>query len=351
MSQYVKLGIIGTGKIVHEALFALEPVENVKLTAVFARPHSREKAEGLAEKYGINEVYTDYDELLDKADVDCVYIGLVNSAHFPYAKKALEAGKHVILEKPLTSTAAEAEELMNLAAKKDLYLLEAITTLHSDVFECMKKELPNLGNLRAIQCNFSQYSSRYDNYLQGRIEPAFDPELSGGALYDINLYNVYLTIGLLGSPESSVYFPNRGFNGIDTSGMAVLQYPSVVAVCTAAKDSDSPSFAIIQGEKGWMKVIGKPNTMTGLEIEVIDDKISETVANASGGQSRAVIHRSYRPKPVHHRMTQEFRDFAHIITEKDKEAADELMSASLAVIRTLEEARKSAGIRFGVDNY
>ncbi len=345
----MKLAIIGTGKIVHEALFALEPVDTIELTAIFARPHSREKAEGLAEKYGIKEVYTDYDKLLSESDAECVYIGLVNSAHYPYARKALLAGKHVILEKPLTSTAAEAEDLVSLAREKGLYLLEAITTLHSDVFTKMKEYLPRLGNLRALQCNFSQYSSRYDKYLEGIVEPAFDPKLSGGALYDINLYNVYLTIGLLGAPDRSSYFPNKGFNGIDTSGMAVLQYPSVVAVCLGAKDSDSPSFALIQGEKGWMKLDGKPNLLTGLEIEVVDDDIKETVANASGGQSRAVVHETYRLEPVHHRMTKEFFDFARIITEKDSAEADRLMEASLAVIHSLEEARKSAGIRFGVD--
>ena len=89
----MKLAIIGTGKIVHEALFALEPVDRVEVVAIFARPHSKEKAEALAEKYGIGEVYTDYDELLAKSDAQAVYIGLVNSAHFPYAKKALLAGK------------------------------------------------------------------------------------------------------------------------------------------------------------------------------------------------------------------------------------------------------------------
>lgn len=96
----MKLGIIGTGKIVHEALFALEPVQNIEKEAIFARPHSQAKAEELAKKYNIAQIYTDYEELLAKADVECVYIGLVNSAHYSYAKAALLAGKHVILEKP-----------------------------------------------------------------------------------------------------------------------------------------------------------------------------------------------------------------------------------------------------------
>ena len=88
----MKLGIIGTGKIVHEALFAMEEIAEIERTAIFARPKSREKGEKLAEQYGIGKVYTDYAELLSDSGVDCVYIGLVNSAHYPYAKQALLAG-------------------------------------------------------------------------------------------------------------------------------------------------------------------------------------------------------------------------------------------------------------------
>ena len=74
----MKLGIIGTGKIVHEALFAMEEITEIERTAIFARPKSREKGEKLAEQYGIGKVYTDYAELLSDSGVDCVYIGLVN---------------------------------------------------------------------------------------------------------------------------------------------------------------------------------------------------------------------------------------------------------------------------------
>ena len=345
----MKLAIIGTGKIVKEALFALEPVNSIELSAIFARPHSKAKGEALAKQYHIKEVYTDYDALLAESEAECVYIGLVNSAHFSYAKKALEAGKHVILEKPLTSTAAEADELVALAWRENLYLLEAITTLHSEAFQKMKEYLPRLGKIRAMQSNFSQYSSRYDKYLQGDVEPAFDPELSGGALYDINLYNIYLTLGLLGVPVKATYYPNWGYNGVDTSGIVILSYPAAVATCLAAKDSDSPCFALIQGEKGWMRMNEKPNITGGIELEYLDESTTETTANASGGQSRAMIKETWEPKPMHHRMTREFTDFARIITEKDTAAANEYMKMSLKVIHILEETRKSAGIVFGVD--
>ena len=66
----MKLALIGTGKIIEDALFAMEPVETIERTAIFARPHSRDKAEKFAKQYAIKEVYTDYEELLEKTEAD-----------------------------------------------------------------------------------------------------------------------------------------------------------------------------------------------------------------------------------------------------------------------------------------
>lgn len=345
----MKLGIIGTGKIIHEALFALEPVQEIEKNAIYARPHSRTKAAELAEKYNIPQIYTDYEELLARSDVNCVYIGLVNSAHYSYAKTALLAGKHVILEKPFTSTVAEARELAQIARKKNLYLLEAIVPMHNEVFHKIKDILPNLGPVKLIQANYSQYSSRYNNYLKGKVEPAFDPALSGGALYDINLYNIYFSVGLFGKPEQAFYFPNRGFNGIDTSGTAILQYPEFTAVCTGAKDSDSPSFISIQGENGWIRMDGHPSFPDHFDAEYIDLTNPKLIPSSSGGMQRTMISVHFEAEKVHHRMTREFADFAKIIDTKNDAAARTALENTLAVMDTLESARKYAGIHFGVD--
>ena len=344
----MKLGIIGTGKIVREALFATEESPVIELTAIFARPHSRAKGEELAKQYGIPQIYTDYDELLKKSGVECVYIGLVNSAHFEYAKKALDAGVNVIMEKPFTSTAAEAEELKETAQANGLYCLEAITTLHCGIYEKTKEILPYIGPLKLIQCNYSQYSSRYQRYLKGEVEPCFDPELSGGALYDINLYNIAFVISIMGEPEDVKYFPVLGHNGVDTSGIAILTYPGLQAACTGAKDSDSPSFVLIQGENGWIKINGRTNNQTSLEYEYTDpEKVPEE--SSSGGVFRETQSGEYIAEEVRHRLTREIEDFAKIVDTKDDETGHIAMSNSVAVMRTLDAARKSAGIVFGVD--
>ena len=346
----MKLGIIGTGKIVHEALFAMKPVKTIEVKAIFARPHSKEKGEKLAADHEIDRVYTDYDLLLKEADVDAVYIGLVNSVHHAYAKKALNAGKHVILEKPFTSTVEEADDLIRTARDNGVYILEAITILHGDNYKKVLEWLPKLGKIKLLQGNYSQYSSRYTDYLKGKVAPAFDPELSGGALYDINLYNVYFAVATLGAPEATAYFPNLGFNGIDTSGVEILVYPEFTATLTGAKDADSPSHTIIQGEKGWLKVLGKPNVPEGVDIEYQDEANPDGVPSPSGGIQRAMIRDHFDTPKLHHRMTPEFEDFAKIIDTMDAEAAEVCMNNSLAVMKVLEQSRKAAGIRFGVDD-
>ena len=129
------------------------------------------------------------------------YIGLINSAHYPYAKQALLAGKNVILEKPFTGFYEETKDLEKIANDKKLFIFEAITVLHNEVFYEMKKNLNKLGNIRMALCNYSQYSSRYNAYLEGDITHSFDPAYYGGSLYDINVYNIHYCVGLFGEPK------------------------------------------------------------------------------------------------------------------------------------------------------
>ena len=139
----------------------------------------------------------------------------------------------------------EAKELVDLARAKKLFVFEAITVLHNDVIAKMKENLPRLGQIRMMLANYSQYSSRYDNYLKGVVDHSFDPKYLGGALRDINVYNIHYAVELFGTPQKTHYYPNTGFNGIDVSGTMVLEYDGFSAVCTGGKDSDSPCFVQI----------------------------------------------------------------------------------------------------------
>ena len=182
------------------ALPALKNVPEIEVIAIYARQHSKGVAENLAKEYSIPKVVTEYAEILQDESVDFVYIGLVNSVHYEYAKQALLAGKNVIVEKPFAATAAEVKEISELALAKGLYVFEAVTSLHLPNFQTVKASLVKIGRIKMVTANYSQYSSRYDRYLQGEVLPAFDPAKFGGALTDINIYNINIIIALFGSP-------------------------------------------------------------------------------------------------------------------------------------------------------
>ena len=330
----MKLAVLGTGFIVKEGILpALQNVPEIEAAAIFARPRSQAKAEELARQYKIPRVYTDYEELLADQEIDFVYIGLTNSVHYEYGKKALLAGKHVIMEKPFASTAAEVRELCELALAKNLYMFEAVTLLHLPNYQVIKEQLPKLGKITAVQANYSQYSSRYDKYLAGDVQPAFNPELSGGALYDINIYNLNFIVGLFGAPAEVSYLPNIGFNGIDTSGVLVMKYPAFTAVALGAKDSESPCFITVQGEKGWLRAVGAPNALAAVEVSL----------HGSHETTRYELNR------YPHRMVHELKEFARIYEAGDYKSVQKGLDISLAVMETAERARKDAGIVFGCD--
>lgn len=343
----MKLAFIGTGKIIIDALFAVSAIDNIEITAIFARPHSKSKAVDFAEKYNIPEIFTDYDKLLAETTADTVYIGLINSAHYAYAKAALMAGKHVILEKPFTGFANEARELQAIAEEKKRFIFEAVTVLHSDIIREMEKNISKLGPIRMALCNYSQYSSRYDEYLAGETMPhAFNPEYYGGALYDINVYNIHYCVWLFGKPADVEYYPNIGPNGIDTSGTLIMKYDGFSAVCTGAKDSDSPGYICVQGEKGWFRLDGKPNSALEMTTQYVDENNDEKVRDASGAMVRASITDKFTTTIRHHRMVQEFTEFAEMIDNKDYELAKKYLDETIAVVEILEKARTKAGIKF-----
>ena len=100
----INIAILGTGKIIPEAIGAIQASGKFNVANIWARPHSRDKAAVLAEKFNVKNFTTDLDAVIGDAAIDFVYVGLINTVHYEYAKKFLAAGKNVIVEKPLPST-------------------------------------------------------------------------------------------------------------------------------------------------------------------------------------------------------------------------------------------------------
>ena len=330
MEQKMKLGILGTGMIVREFLpWLAGPESPFAVQAVCSTPRSEPLAAELCAQYGVPQHTTNYLELLQWVDV--VYLAVPNIQHARYAKVALEAGRHVIVEKPMTPTAAQTEELAALARHKKVFLFEAMTTQYLENYGKIRELLPRIGTVKLVQCNFSQYSSRYDAFCAGKIAPSFDPKCAGGALMDLNVYNISYIVGLFGEPNRAVYAANMD-QGIDTSGILTMDYSGFKAVSMAAKDCGAPARYVIQGTKGYILQKSTANYCGGVTLHLNEGK--EEHFNRNGGRPRQAA---------------EFDAFARAIAGGDQELCSRMLDTSVAVSRVLTAARRSAGIRFPCD--
>ena len=197
----LQIAVLSTSRIVAEVMREIGNWPEVEVTAIVCRPQSTEKAHAWAAEYGVPAVYTDEAAAYAAGGFDAVYIGTANHLHYAAAKRALQAGYHVLLEKPFTATAAEAQELFALADAKGLVLMEAITIPYLPQYAFLQAELPKIGEVRGAMASFCARSARYDDYLKGIWNTTFDPACLGGALNDMNVYNLHLLCGLLGVPE------------------------------------------------------------------------------------------------------------------------------------------------------
>lgn len=328
MGMIMRLGIVGSGNIVKCCIEAVPQTDSVQIVALCVLERNIETGKLLQSEHQIDRLYTNYEQFLADPEIDFVYLGIPNSLHFPYSLKALQADKHLICEKPFTTDLNELKQLADLAKAKRRFLFEAITTIYSPNVCWIKEHLNEIGQIKLIQSNYSQYSSRYDQYLSGNVHPAFDPAMSGGALYDINIYNVHLSCFLFGQPAQVEYFCNKGFNGIDTSGVLVMQYPDFVSVCSGAKDSASPSQTLIQGEKGYIRLTSAPNTALSVEI-----------STSAGFQTIDL-------NQYANRMVSELNAFAQMFNAGDYDTCYRNLDHSLSVMHVLTDARNKAGILF-----
>ncbi len=324
----IRLGTIGSGQIVHSILDAVAQTENICLEAVYSR--TEEKGRELAKAYGAEKVYTDLDAMLKDEAVNFVYVASPNNLHYEYSKKALLAGKNVLCEKPFCTRYEQAQELFEIADEKGLYLIEMVPTGFLPNFPVLKEAVSKIGRVKLVIGNYTQYSARYDKLLAGEKPNVFNAEFAGGCLMDINYYNVYLTLALFGEPKRGEYYPNM-FDGVDTSGNMVMAYDGFVATLAGAKDCRGDSFYQIEGEKGFINVIGGSNGLS--EIRVVAEGKDEII--------------NLQPNPD--RWFYEIQQLVPMILSGDKAAFEKNRQLALMQTALIESSRKAAGIVYPGD--
>jgi D-xylose 1-dehydrogenase (NADP+, D-xylono-1,5-lactone-forming) len=189
----VRWGVLSTARINRKVLAGARTASNVDVVAVGSR--DRERGEAFASEHGIERVHGSYDELLADPDVEAVYIPLPNSMHVPWSVKALEAGKHVLCEKPLTRRVADAEAAFDAAERAGRLLMEAFMWRYHPQTEALVEQAREIGPLRVVRAAFG-FSIRDD---PGNVR--LQGDLDGGSLMDVGCYCVSALRLLGGEPE------------------------------------------------------------------------------------------------------------------------------------------------------
>ena len=325
----IRLGTMGSGVIVHSILDHVKNTDGISLEAVYSR--TEEKGRALAGEYGCSRVYTDMDAFLGTDEINTVYIATPNLLHYEQAKKALLAGKHVILEKPFCTKALQAEELIRLAKERHLLLVEAAPTTFLPNFQILKRELPRVGRVKLVLANYSQYSSRYDAVLRGEVPNIFNPAYAGGCLMDINFYNVYLNAALFGRPQKAVYYPNRHGELADTSGIMAMQYEGFVSTNAGAKDTWGVNFFQIEGEQGYIYIQDGSNGLARIRVVTKKEDIT------------------YNQQDNPDRWYYEVQELTRLLLADDYDSIYSRLDITLKVTGIIEDARRAAGILFPGD--
>lgn len=325
----MKLGILGTGMIVKDLLTTIHLLDIEKIK-ILGTEKTQQETNDLCEKYPLDGFHLNYDDML-KDDIDTIYVALPNFLHYEFAKKALENGKHVIIEKPITANAKELKELISIAKEKHLLMIEAMNIHYLPAYQELKNQLENIGKPKIVSFNYSQYSSRYNAFKEGHILPAFDYHKAGGALMDLNVYNIHGLVGLFGKPNSVHYLANIE-KGIDTSGILTLDYGSFKAVSIGAKDCKAPVMLTMQGDQGVIHIDNPINQLT--KFKFINNQNEETVIDKDEQK---------------HRLYYEFKEFILMIDEHDEKKVNEMLQISLTVSEIIQEARQQEGIVFDND--
>lgn len=324
----MQIAIVGGGYIVPEFWRAADATAAVRVCGIWAR--RAEVREELAAAHGVT-AYPTYEALLADPAVEAIYLALSNTAHYAYAMRALAAGKHILIEKPVTVQADNARALFAEAEKRGRIVFEMITNRYNPFCDEIAARLPELGAIRLAQLNYSQYSSRYDAFCSGQIHPVFNPAMGGGTLLDLNVYNIHLAVRWFGRPSRVTYAANV-VRGIDVSGVVLLEYPGMICTCTASKDTSGPCGAAIQGEKGYIHSTAPTNLLDSYTVQL-----------------RGAEPESYVREKRASRMCDELDAFcAHYAAKDDAWFAGQT-AHSMAVMEVLDAARRGAGMEPAAD--
>lgn len=274
--------VLGTGTIANEMARTMER-NGRHFYAVGSR--SPEKAAAFGEKYGIQKVYSDPNEMFSDPAVDVVYIATPHNTHFAYIKKALENGKHVLAEKAITLNSDELREAAALAKAKGLVLAEAQTIYHMPLYKELRELLSSgkLGRVNLVTMNFGSFKE-YD--MGNRF---FNRALAGGAMLDIGVYALSFVRWFLDSkPENLLSQVKTAPTGVDEqAGLLMTNPEGQMATVMLSLRSRQPKRGMVSCEKGYIEIMEYPRAW---EAKITDADSGNVEVIRAGDCAQALMY-------------------------------------------------------------
>lgn len=241
--KIIRMGIVGTGRIVPRFVSEAKYVSGIHI--IDAYNPQVENGQLFQKKYGIKCMHGDYHAFLD--ELDAVYIASPNETHYQYAKEALEAGRHVLCEKPLAFTREESEELYQLADARDLVLMEAVKTAYCPGFQQLINiaRSGRIGEIRDVEACFTRLANP-------DARESTDAKY-GGSFLEFGSYTLLPIIKLLGADYRDLRIDSiLGDGGIDLYTRLQLVYDSAMATAKMGVGVKSEGQLVVAGTKGYV---------------------------------------------------------------------------------------------------
>ncbi len=250
MRQAIRWGILGTGNIAHQFAQGLAHAGDATLVAVGSRDSRTAKA--FADSFGIPRRHASYEALARDPDIDVVYVSTPHPMHRDNSILLLEQGKAVLCEKPFTINAEQAQEVIDLARRRGVFLMEAMWTRYIPAVVRARQLIAEgaIGEIRMVQADFG---------FRAPLNPhsrLFDKALGGGALLDVGIYPLSLASMVLGpSPQEIVSTAELGKTGVDEQSAVLLKYAGgQIALCSCAVRTNTRIEATFMGTEGSIRL-------------------------------------------------------------------------------------------------
>lgn len=240
----VRIGIAGTGSIARRFVDESEAVQCISIAAAYSI--DQDQCSDFCANYGIPECCTDYESLLGACDA--VYVATPHYTHYGYVKAALLAGKHVLCETPFVLRTAEARELMDMAAARDLILMVAHKTAYCPAFSQLIYMVKSGAIGQVVDINASITTITDEN------SDKMSEHMLGGSMNENACFPALPVVKLLGTEFSSVDFYSKMKNGVDIYTKAVFRYESAVASFQVGLGAKTEGSMVISGTNGYVYV-------------------------------------------------------------------------------------------------